>query len=230
MSTGIGARVQRKEDHRLLHGQAKFVGDLKFPKLWEAAYVRSPIAHGRIRSVQKPSAYSSQVFIADDLHDVLPIRAESSLPSYKPSDFHPLARDKVRYVGECIAICIAPTRAEAEDIAEQVILDIDPLPAVIDALKAREPQSELLHEDWGDNLFVETSFEGDIETAKRDATVVIEREYKTARQCMNPMEGKGTLSYWDERSNQLVVYTSTQVPHLIRTGISCKWIKARSEL
>lgn len=220
MSTGIGARVQRKEDRRLLHGQAKFVGDLKFPKLWEAAYVRSPIAHGRIRSVQKPSAYSSQVFIADDLHDVLPIRAESSLPGYKPSDFHSLARDKVRYVGECIAICIAPTRAEAEDIAEQVILDIDPLPAVIDALKAREPQSELLHEDWGDNLFVETSFEGDIETAKRDATVVIEREYKTARQCMNPMEGKGTLSYWDERSNQLVVYTSTQVPHLIRTGIS----------
>ena len=220
MSTGIGARVQRKEDHRLLHGRAKFVGDLKFPRLWEAAYLRSPIAHGHIRSIQKPSAHSSMVFTADDLHDVLPIRAESSLPGYKGSDFYPLARGKVRYVGECIAICIAPTRAEAEDIAEQVIVDIDPLPAVVDALKAREPGSALLHEEWGDNLFVGTSFEGDIEIAKREATVVIEREYKTARQCMNPMEGKGTLSYWDERSNQLVVYTSTQVPHLIRTGIS----------
>lgn len=218
--TGIGDRVQRKEDHRLLHGQGKFVGDLKFPRLWEAAYVRSPIAHGRIRSIRKPAEYPNQVFVADDLHDVLPIRAESSLPTYKISDFHPLAKEKVRYVGECIAICIAPTRAEAEDIAEQVIVDIEPLPPVTDALKARKPDSALVHEDWGDNLFLETSFSGDIETAKREAAVVIEREYKTARQCMVPMEGKGTLSYWDERANQLVIYTSTQVPHLIRTGIS----------
>ncbi len=220
MPTGIGARVQRKEDQRLLLGKAKFVGDLKFPRLWEAAYVRSPIAHGHIQSIQKPSKHHSQVFTADDLHDVLPIRVESSLPGYKASDFHPLARNKVRYVGECISICVAPTRAEAEDIAEQVIVDIEPLPAVIDALKAREPGTAVLHEEWGDNLFLKTTFEGDIETAKQEASVVIEREFRTARQCMNPMEGKGTLSYWDDRSNQLIVYTSTQVPHLIRTGIS----------
>lgn len=220
MPTGIGERVLRKEDHRLLHGQAKFVGDLKIPGLWEAAFVRSPIAHGTIRSIKKPPNHSASVFTSDDLQDVLPIRAESSLPGYKASDFYPLARGKVRYVGECIAICIAPTRAEAEDIAEQVIVDIAPLPAVVDALEARKPDSAILHDEWGDNLFVETHFEGDIETAKRDAAVVIEREYKTARQCMTPMEGKGTLSHWDARANQLVVYTSTQVPHLIRTGIA----------
>jgi len=218
--TGIGERVQRKEDHRLLHGQAKFVGDLKMPRLWEAAFVRSPIAHGTIRSITKPSQHRSVVFTSDDLQDVLPIRAESSLPGYKASDFPPLARGKVRYVGECMAICIAPTRAEAEDIAEQVIVDIEPLPAVVDALEARKPESAVLHDAWGDNLFVETHFDGDIETAKRNASVVVEREYKTARQCMTPMEGKGTLSHWDARSNQLVVYTSTQVPHLIRTGIA----------
>lgn len=220
MSTGIGARVQRKEDHRLLNGQAKFVGDLKFPRQWEAAYVRSPIAHGRIRSITKPAEFAGQVFTASDLHDVLPIHAESSLPGYNASDFYPLAKDKVRYVGECIAICIAPTRAQAEDIAELVDVDIDPLPAVVDALKSREPGGTLLHEDWGSNLFLETTFEGDFEEAKRNATVVVEREYNTARQCMTPMEGKGTLSYWDDRTNQLVVYTSTQVPHLIRTGIA----------
>lgn len=220
MPTGIGERVQRKEDHRLLHGQAKFVGDLKMPGLWEAAFVRSPIAHGTIRSITKPQDHSSAVFTSDDLRDVLPIRAESSLPGYKASDFHPLARGKVRYVGECIAICIAPTRAEAEDIAEQVIVDITPLPAVVEALDARKPDSAILHDEWGDNLFVETHFEGGIETAKREATVVIEREYRTARQCMTPMEGKGTLSHWDARAKQLVVYTSTQVPHLIRTGIA----------
>ena len=220
MPTGIGDRVQRKEDQRLLLGQAKFVGDLKFPKLWEAAYVRSPIAHGYIRTIKKPTEFSGQIFTADDLKDVLPIRAESSLPGYKASDFYPLAKDKVRYVGECIAICIAPTRAEAEDIAEQVSIEFDPLPPVVDALEARKPESAILHDEWGHNLFVETNFEDEIETAKGEATVVIEREYRTARQCMTPMEGKGTLSYWDARSNQLIVYTSTQVPHLIRTGIA----------
>ncbi|MCB2158067.1 MAG: xanthine dehydrogenase family protein, partial [Rhodobacteraceae bacterium] len=129
-------------------------------------------------------------------------------------------RDKVRFVGECLAICIAPTRAEAEDLAERVEIEIDPLPPVVDALKAREPGSALLHEDWGNNLFLTTFFDGDIETLRKTAPVIVEREYSTARQCMNPMEGKGTLAHWDEKAGQLVVYTSTQVPHLIRTGIS----------
>jgi carbon-monoxide dehydrogenase large subunit len=203
-----------------LNGQAKFVGDLKFPRLWEAAYVRSPIAHGRIKSVSIPDAVRAQVFTADDLSGVLPIRAESSLPGYKESDFHPLAKGKVRYVGECVAICIAPTRAEAEDIAELVALDIEPLAVLTDALAARASDAPLVHEEWGDNLFLTTEFESGIEQARQTAAVVIKREYKTARQCMVPMEGKGTLSYWDDKADQLIVHTSTQVPHLIRTGIA----------
>ncbi len=220
MSTGIGERVLRKEDRRLLNGQARFVGDIRLPRQWEAAFVRSPLAHGRILSVTKPAGLEDRVFTAADLADVRPIRAESSLPSYNPSDQYPLARDKVRFVGECLAICIAPTRAEAEDLAERVEIEIDPLPPVVDALKAREPGSALLHEDWGNNLFLTTFFDGDIETLRKTAPVIVEREYSTARQCMNPMEGKGTLAHWDEKAGQLVVYTSTQVPHLIRTGIS----------
>lgn len=220
VATGIGERVPRKEDKRLLNGQAKFVGDLKFPRQWEAAFVRSPIAHGRIRAITKPEDFADRVFTAADLTDVLPIQAESSLPGYKSSDFYPLARDKVRFVGECVAICVAPTRAEAEDIAERVALDLESLPPVMDAIKARAPESALLHESWGDNLFVTTHFDEGIEAARLAADVVIEREYSTARQCMTPMEGKGTLSYWDDKAGQLIVYTSTQVPHLIRSGIS----------
>ncbi|PHS08462.1 MAG: carbon monoxide dehydrogenase [Blastopirellula sp.] len=220
MPTGIGARVQRQEDRRLLNGQAIFVDDIKMPGLWEAAYVRSPIAHGIIKEIRKPAEFETRIFTAADMDDVLPIRAESSLPTYKASDFHSLATGKVRYVGECIAICIAPTRAEAEDIAELVELDLDPLPPLIDALVARTDHTNLVHEDWEDNLFLSTSFDGNIEEAKAKADVVIEREYHTARQCMMPMEGKGTLAYWDGKADQLVVYTSTQIPHLIRTGLS----------
>lgn len=220
MSDGIGARVQRKEDHRLLHGEARFVGDIRLPRQWEAAFVRSPVAHGRIVSVSKPEGLEDRVFVSEDMEGVRPIRAESSLPSYRASDQHALARGKVRFVGECIAICIAPTRAEAEDIAEAVEIEIDPLPPLVDALEARKPGAPLVHDDWGDNLFLTTTFEGDIDKAREAAEVVIEREYSTARQCMNPMEGKGTLAHWDGKAGQLVVYTSTQVPHVIRTGIS----------
>lgn len=220
MASGIGARVLRKEDKRLLTGTAQFVGDIKLPRLWEAAYVRSPIAHGWINKITKPSAFLNQVFTAEDMADALPIRAESSLPTYKVSDYPALATGKVRYVGECVAICIAPTRAEAEDIAEQVLLDLTPLPPVVDALKARAPDAARVHDEWDDNLFLTTFADGDIEAVKARADVVIQREYNTARHCMVPLEGKGTLSYWDAKAGQLVVYTSTQVPHLIRTGIA----------
>ena len=220
MSTGIGARVPRKEDARHLAGKAQFVGDLTFPRLWEVAFVRSPLAHARIRSITIPERHAGRVFTAGDMEGVRPIRAESSLPSYKSSDYPPLARGKVRFAGECVALCIAPTRAEAEDVAEAVELDLEALPAVTDSLAARRPGAPRVHDEWDDNLFLTTSVDGDVESVRMRAAVVIEREYRTARQCMVPLEGKAVLARHDERKGQLVVYTSTQVPHLIRTGLS----------
>ncbi|MEM6887029.1 MAG: xanthine dehydrogenase family protein molybdopterin-binding subunit [Pseudomonadota bacterium] len=220
MGTGIGERVLRKEDARLLAGQAKFVGDLKFHGLLEAAYVRSPIAHGNIRNIKVPDEAKGRVFTAEDLNDVLPICPQSSLPGYKASRHFALAKDKVRFVGECIVMCLAPTRAEAEDLAERVVVDIEPLKPLVDVFAARSSDAPRIHEEWSDNLFLTTEFEADLEEAERNATVVIEREFKTARQCMNPMEGKGVLARWDYKEDQLNVYTSTQVPHLIRTGLS----------
>jgi carbon-monoxide dehydrogenase large subunit len=220
MSTGIGARVPRKEDARHLAGKAQFVGDLSFPRLWEVAFVRSPLAHARIRSITIPQQHQGRVFVADDMHGVAPIRAESALPSYKISSYPALAQGKVRFAGECVALCVAPTRAEAEDIADVVILDLEALPAVTDSLVSRRPDAPRIHEEWNDNLFLTTFVDDDIEAVKAHAAVVIEREYRTARQCMNPMEGKAVLARFDERDQQLVVYTATQVPHLIRTGLS----------
>lgn len=220
MESGIGARVPRKEDARHLKGKAQFVGDIKMPGLWEAAFVRSPLAHARLRGIVKPEGSEGRVFTAKDMADLKPIRTISTLPNYKISDYPALAIDKVRYVGECIAICIAPTRAEAEDLAEAVQVDLEPLPAITNVTDALKDDAALLHEEWGDNLFLKTDYDSGLDDAKARATVVIERTFETARQAMNPMEGKGVLAHWDHKADQLVVYPSTQVPHVIRTGLS----------
>ena len=140
MSTGIGARVPRKEDARHLAGKAQFVGDLSFPRLWEVAFVRSPLAHARIRSDHRPrTARGPRVHRRTTWKACARSGPNPACPAYKSSDYPPLARGKVRFAGECVALCIAPTRAEAEDIAEAVELDLEALPAVTDSLAARRP-------------------------------------------------------------------------------------------
>src|SRR5262249_49849589 len=124
---GIGARVLRKEDHRHLHGRASFVSDIVMPRMKEVAFVRSPLAHGRVRAVVKPESHRDCVFVAADLVDLKPMRAISRLPHFRATDYPTLATEKVRFVGELIAMCVADTRAEAEDIAQEVQLDIEPI-------------------------------------------------------------------------------------------------------
>ncbi len=122
--TGVGARLLRKEDDRYLRGRGKFVGDIKLPGMKDVAFLRSPLAHARIRGVQIPEKWRDSVFLARDLTGVKPIRAVSTLPGFKPSEQPVLAVDKVRQVGESIAICVASTRAEAEDIAADIEFDL----------------------------------------------------------------------------------------------------------
>jgi carbon-monoxide dehydrogenase large subunit len=153
---GVGARVLRKEDDRYLRGQGVFVGDIKLPGMKELAFVRSPVAHAVILAVRKPAGYEECVFTAADLIGVKPIVANSGLPGFKPSAQPVLASDKVRHVGEAIAVCVAATRAEAEDIAALVEIDFDELPAVTDMAAAILPGSTLVHAHWGDNVFLET--------------------------------------------------------------------------
>jgi carbon-monoxide dehydrogenase large subunit len=216
---GIGARVKRKEDRRLLMGRGRYVGDYRMPGLEEVAFVRSPLAHARIRRIDIPDALKGRVFRAEDL-GVKPIRALSAIPGFKASDYPPLASGKVRFAGEPIAMCVAGSRAVAEDLAQQVAVELDPLPAVTDALAARQPGAPLVHEPWGDNIFMTTAIDGDIDAIARSAPVTIKREYRMNRQCMAPLEGKGVLAWWDDHDDQLVIVSSTQSPHMIRAGIS----------
>ena len=117
---GIGARLPRKEDDRYMRGRGQFVGDMRLPRMQDVAFLRSPIAHGRIKAIDVPADIQDRVFTAKDLAGVLPIRADTTLPGFKSSVQPILATDKVRHVGEPIAMCVAATRAEAEDMAARI--------------------------------------------------------------------------------------------------------------
>ena len=217
---GIGARVLRKEDARHLAGRGKFTGDFRRPGQKELAFVRSPVAHGRIKSVTKPAGFEHCVFTTDDMPGMLPMRAPSKMPGYKASDYPALAIGKVRFVGEPIAVCVADTRAEAEDLAQATQVEFEELAPVVDMLAAKAPDAPRIHEDWDSNLVMETFADDDFGKIADRATVVIKREYRMARHAMNPMEGRAVFAEWDDRTDQLMMWTSTQVPHLIRTGLA----------
>jgi carbon-monoxide dehydrogenase large subunit len=216
---GVGARLRRKEDDRFMRGRGQFVADLRFAGMQDVAFVRSPFAHARIRGIAVPEAHRDAVFTAGDLADVKPIRAVSGLRGFKASEQPLLAIGKVRHVGELVAMCLARSRAEAEDIAALVAPDLEELPAVYDMLAARETSSTQLHEHWGDNVFLETFVETNIQSAL-DAPIKVSREIRTARQCMAPIEGRGAVAIWDSRLEQLTMYSACQMPHIVRTGLA----------
>ncbi|TXM91778.1 xanthine dehydrogenase family protein, partial [Methylobacterium sp. WL116] len=202
-----------------MRGRGQYVGDIRMPKMQDVAFVRSPLAHARIRAIHVPEGYRDRVFTAADLDGVQPIRAVSGLPGFKVSEQPVLATGKVRQVGELLAFCVAPTRAEAEDIAASVVLDLEELPAVHDMLAAREPASALVHEHWGDNVFLETQVDVNF-AAALDAPIQVSRTISTARQCMAPLEGRGAVVHLDHRMDQLVVHSASQMPHIVRNGLS----------
>ena len=216
---GIGASVLRKEDDRFLRGRGQYVGDLRLAGMRELAFVRSPVAHARLKRVHIPEQFRSAVFTASDLAGIKPIISAPPLKGFKRSAEPILATDKVRYVGEMVAMCVASNRAEAEDIASAVTLDLEELPAVTDMLLACEPGSPLVHEEWGDNIFVEFSESGSIEDIAETAAIKVSKTIRTSRHCMFPMEGRGVVAYRDARLGCLTLVTSTQFPHSVQTGL-----------
>jgi carbon-monoxide dehydrogenase large subunit len=220
LSKGVGARLPRKEDARFLRGQGQYVGNIRMMGMLDVAFARSSVAHGRLRGINKPAGHEASVYTADDLAGVKPIVANSGLKGFKPSELPVLAKGKVRFVGEMLAMCVAPTRAEAEDLAAAVEADIEPLPAVHDMLEALRPEAPRIHEHWSDNAFLETLVDADLSDIKARAAIKVTRRIRTARQAMNPMEGRAVLAHFDRRLDQLVVHSGDQMPHITRTGLS----------
>jgi carbon-monoxide dehydrogenase large subunit len=217
---GIGASLLRKEDDRFLRGRGEFVADIRLPGMLEIAFLRSPFAHARLRGIEKPAGRGDRVFIYDDLAGIAPIRAVAGLPGFKVSEQPVLATGKVRHVGEMIAMCVAETRAEAEDLAAEIAVDFDELPVVSDMLAARRSDAPLVHQAWGDNIALETFVDDDLSEIARTAPIRVSRTLRTARQCMAPLEGRALVAQCHARLGQLVLHSATQLPHIVRSGLA----------
>src|SRR4051795_5985306 len=215
---GIGASVRRNEDRRFLDGKGEYLADIQIPGMAEAVFLRSPVAHGRIKSIDVPEAFRDQVFFAADISFTKPIVAVSAAKGFKPSNYPALTSDKARFVGDLLAICIAPTRAEAEDIAQSCVIDFEELPAVWDIDVALKPDAPRVHDDWSDNVYIETRITtGDLDEVRARADVQVRKSLRMGRHAGVSMEGRGVLAHYDRRLDELIVYSSTQFPHVIRT-------------
>jgi carbon-monoxide dehydrogenase large subunit len=227
----FGARAKRNEDPRLLTGQAQFVDDVHIPGTLHAAFKRSDYAHAQIVGVDVEAARALPgvvaVYTADDLGDFWqPSPLLVPPPPTQHIEFNQrtagqLARDKVRYVGEPVVMIVAESRYLAEDAAEQVVVDYDPLPAVVDLEAAVAADAPLVHEDVGSNVAAHVIQEkGNYAQARAQADVVIARRFLYDRGTAAPMEGRGVVAQWDALAHHLTVWDSTQAPIPIRNGLA----------
>ncbi|MCL5429043.1 MAG: xanthine dehydrogenase family protein molybdopterin-binding subunit [Chloroflexi bacterium] len=227
----FGERIKRNEDPRLLTGRALFVDDVNLPGMVHIAFVRSPYAHARIKSID--------VSAAKELPGVIAIYTAEGLGSYwrtgilnvglppiKNAIFHErlhpiLAKDKVRHVGEPVGCIVAESRYIAEDAANRVAVDYESLAVHIDPRKALEPKAALIHEDLKDNLAAHVvQQKGNYEKAKTQADLVIKREFFYDRGTAAAMENRGIVTSWDDKAGKLTMWDTTQAPVIIRNGIA----------
>lgn len=233
MSSLIGARVLRREDARLLTGQALFTNDVKLPGMLYAAFLRSPTGHARIKRLDLSAARAlpgvSMVVAADDLGDdwqpgpllVPPPPIEGLY--FVEKTIVPLARDRVRHAGEPIAMVIASSRYVAEDALDQIVLELEVLPSVQDLEAALEPGSPRVHEDLPDNVAAHViQQKGSYEQAAAGAPVLLRRRFVYDRGAAAAMENRGIVADWDGRAQVLRIWDTTQAPIPIRNGIASR--------
>ena len=222
----IGQRITRREDRRFLTGRTNYVDDIRLPRTVHAAFVRSQEAHAEVLSVRTERALAHRgvfgVLTSEEAALVSrPIRCDSTFPEWKGTEFPVLAWPRVRFVGEAVAIVAAVDRYTAEDAAELVHVEYRPLPTVADLETAAEPGSDLIHEAWGDNLFIDRKGKvGDVDGAFAQADLVFERTYRTHRHTGFPLEGRACIADYNPGTGTLSLYSATQIPHLVRTGLA----------
>ena len=224
----IGAPITRKEDVRFLRGRATYTDDLKAHHLLHAAILRSPHPHARILSIDAGEALALPgvvaVFTFQDIADMveprrIPIRV-STAPELEPFLQYPLARDKVRFVGEAVAVAVAESRAVAEDALDRIDVRYQPLPPVVDVEDALAGKA-LLFEEHGSNAVVDYTMElGDTADAFRVADYTRKERFRCHRHTGNPMETRGLMASYDVGRQELTVWGETKVPHFNRGVLS----------
>jgi carbon-monoxide dehydrogenase large subunit len=212
----------RVEDRPLLTGRARFISDVALPDMLHAAFLRSPLAHARITTVdtaparQAPGVVTAVAAADLGLPPLLP-------PIENPAAHSPprplLAEGRVRFAGEPVAAVVAEDEYRAEDAAELIGLDLDPLPALVDPVAACEPGAPLLHDDAGTNVLYDARFDsGDVDATFGRAAVVIEREFRNPRYSAAPMENRGVVAAPNGRG--VIVWSSTQAPHRLASIVA----------
>ncbi|MEU5607174.1 xanthine dehydrogenase family protein molybdopterin-binding subunit [Streptomyces sparsogenes] len=232
----VGRSVARREDPRLLTGHGRFVDDIELPGMLHAQFVRSTVAHGLITAVdltavrRVPGVVAA--FTAADLGlGDITARLDRPPAEFVPTAMPVLARDRVRYVGEPIAVVVARDPYAAEDGLEAAKVTYESLPPVTCEEQALAPGATLVHEEAAHNTLVDVSLfatEG-IDGIFENAPCVVRVEARTGRQNALPLETRGAVAQWDDREEQLVVHTCTQIPHQVRTVASrCLGLEERA--
>ena len=232
MSTrSFGEPVKRNEDHRLLTGQAQFIDDIELPGLLHAAFLRSQIAHARIlnidvsRARQRPGVVA--IYVAGDLGDywkagplLVPPPPIAGMVFNERTQV-PLAKDKIRHVGEPLAVVIAESRYLAEDALDDIDVEIEPLPAVVDLELALKAGAPAVHEDLGSNVSAHVrQSKGNYALAIAKAHHIVKRRFRYEHGISSPIETRGIVAQWDSRANQMTIWDTTQAPVFVRNGLA----------
>jgi aerobic carbon-monoxide dehydrogenase large subunit len=227
----FGQRIKRNEDPRLLTGNALFVDDVNLANMGHIAFLRSPYANARIHSIDISKARGMEgviaLFTAEDLGDywkpaplLLPPPPIEQLTFVERTHF-PLAKNRVRYVGEPIVIVVAENRYLAEDALDLIDVDFEVLKPVVDMEQALQENSPLVHEDLDSNVAAHViQSKGDYETAVKEADFVIRRRFDYDRGTAAAMENRGVVASWDNLSQRMTIWDTTQAPIPIRNGLA----------
>jgi len=221
----VGARVKRLEDPRLLAGRGSFVDDRQPSGLLHVAFRRSDQPHARIARVDLEEARALPgvvgVFAFDDLQGLAaPALATSKMRAYHATPIYPLARNKVRYVGEPVVAVVAEDRYLAEDALDLVGLELESLPPVVDPEAALAPDAPLLHEEAGTNAIVQREFQrGDSEAVMNSAAVRVNGRFRFRRKSPVAIENRAYLAEYDAGQRALTLHSSTQIPGIVRDAL-----------
>jgi carbon-monoxide dehydrogenase large subunit len=223
----IGRPIKRFEDPRLLAGRGTFVDDLQLPDMLYAVVLRSPHAHARIRAIDASAARRLpgvvKVLTAEDLVGMvkdIPPRPTPELEGISVPEHPVLARDKVCYVGQPVAVVVAHDRYLARDALERIDVDYQPLPPVMDLWEAAQEGAPPIHEAFGTNVAMRIrEGRGDLHAAFSQAQAIISGRYDVPRLSPAPMEGRGLLAHYQPEADLLTLWASTQVPHRLKNSV-----------
>ena len=222
----VGEKIPRVEDRRILSGRGKYVDDLNLPNMLHAAFVRSPLAHARINAIDISAAQQAPgvvaVFTGEDMRRLCNPVSTSLAFGVKFPEFYPLVTDKVRFVGDLVAMVVAESRYEAEDGCDLVEVDYDQLPAVMDYDDAIDSTKPALFDELGDNVVITNApvAWGDVDAAFAEADRVVTATLRQHRVAPVPMETRGAVADYDPSSGELTYHASTQSPHGLRLQLA----------